>query len=242
MIQRLLLIALCCIPLASGASAAEATTPAEFTTALKAAITAKDAEKLDALIYADGASPEDFKRITDMFRMTLMTGKEVEDITLEPLPEDFDSILIVRGRKIEPTAAPAGMVKVTFKDAENGPTQSSTAYAVVGGKFHLVGMKSTDLGWKGPADRNIGYSISGTGADSLQIHGVWNASGVQLKKAFKQTSITFWGQHIEELTVTSENADCDVTLHITEDGKTIHTEALKGKGVIQYKRTIPADE
>jgi hypothetical protein len=239
MIQRLLLIALCCIPLAPGASAAEATTAAEFTNALKAAITTRDAEKLEALVYADGASPEDLKRITDMFRMTLLAGKEVKDITLEAIPDDFDSIHIVQGRKIEPTAVPLGMVKVTFEDAGNGPKHSSTAYAVVRGKFHLVGMKSTDLGWKGPADRNIGYSITGTGADRLQIQGVWNASGAQLKKAFKQPSLTFWGQHIEELTVTSENADCDVTLRITENGKTLHTEPLKGKGAIQYKRTIP---
>jgi hypothetical protein len=155
---------------------------------------------------------------------------------LEPLPSDFDPVLIVRGRKIEPTATPKGMIKVTFKGAGQGPVETSGAYTVVDGKFFLVGMKSTDLGWKGPPDRNIGFSIVGQGAAGLQIHGVWNASGVQLKKTFKEPSITFWGQHFEELKVTSGHDDCDVTVTITEDGKTIHTEPLRGKGVLQYKK------
>jgi len=152
-----------------------------------------------------------------------------------PLPGDFDSVLVVRGRKIEPTATPKGMIKVTFKGAGQGPKESSSAYTVVDGKFLLVGMKSTDLGWKGPSDKNIGFSVVGQGSSELQIHGVWNASGVQLKKAFKESSITFWGQHFEELNVTSGSDDCDVTVTITEDGKKIYSEPLKGKGVLQYK-------
>jgi hypothetical protein len=117
-----------------------------------------------------------------------------------------------------------------------GPKESSIAYAVVEGKFFLVGMKSTDLGWKGPPDKNIGFSVVGQGSAGLQIQGVWNASGVQLKKTFKEGSITFWGQYFEQLNVTSDNDDCDVTVTITEDGKTIYSEPLKGKGVLQYKK------
>ena len=168
--------------------------------------------------------------------MMLLNGKEVEEISLEPLPSDFETVLIVRGQKLEPTATPKGMVRVTLKGAGQGPRESSSAYAIVDGKFFLVGMKSTDLGWKGPPDKNIGYSIVGQGAAGLQIQGMWNASGVQMKKAFKESSITFWGQHFEELNVTSGSDDCDVTVTITEDGKEIYSEPLKGKGVLQYKK------
>jgi hypothetical protein len=236
MIKRFITIAIILFPFIPGAIAAETADSAQFTSSLKAAITEKDDQKLDALIYFDGASPEDKQRMSGMLRMTLLNGMDVDEISLEPLPSDFDSILIVRGQKIEPTATPKGMIKVTFKGAGQGPKESSTAYTLVDSKLFLVGMKSTDLGWKGPPDRNIGFSVVGTGSEEVQIQGVWNASGVQLKKTFKERSITFWGQYFEELNVTSGNDDCDVTISITEDGKEIYSQPLKGKGSLQYKK------
>lgn len=236
MIKHLLIILISLFPLTPGASAAEPSGLGEFTSALRTAITEKDDRKLAAIIYFEGASQEDKRRMTAMLRMTLMNGKDVDEISVVPLPSEFDSVLVVRGRKTEPTAPPKGMIKVTFMGEGQGPKESSIAYAVVEGKFFLVGMKSTDLGWKGPPDKNIGFSVVGQGSAGLQIHGVWNASGVQLKKTFKEGSITFWGQHFEELSVTSDNEDCDVTVTITEDGKAIYSEPLKGKGVLQYKK------
>jgi hypothetical protein len=236
MIKRLLTIAISLFLVTPAVTAAEAASEAQFTSNLRAAITQKDNQKLEALICFEGASPTDKQRMTSMLQMTLMNGKDVEEISLEPLPGDFQSVLIVRGQKIEPTAPPVGMVKVTFKGAEHGQGNSSSAYGVVGGKFFLIGMKSMDLGWKGPPDKNIGFSVVGQGSSGVQIHGTWNASGVQLKKAFKESSITFWGQYFEELSVTSGSDDCDVTVEITEDGKAIYSEPLKGKGVLQYKK------
>lgn len=224
------------LTLTHGAIAEEADGAEKFKSSLRAAITEKNHQKLEELIYSEGSSPEDKQQTSSMLKMMLLNGNEVEEISLEPLPTDFDSVLIVRGQKLEPTTTPKGMVKMTFKADGKGPKQSSSAYAIVEGKFFFVGLKSTDLGWKGAPDKNIGYSVVGTGSDKLQIHGVWNASGVQLKRDFKKNNLTFWGQHIEELNVTSSNDDCDVTINITEDGKTIYSEPLKGKGTIQYKR------
>lgn len=236
MIKQLLTIAISLLPFTSGAIAAEAADSSPFASALKAAITEKDDQKLEALIYHEGASPEDKQRMTAMLQRLYFNGKEVESINFEPLPSDFESVLIIQGRKVEPTSPPKGMVNVTFKGAVNGQGNSSGAYAVVDGKFYLVGMKSTDLGWKGPPDKNIGFSIVGQGASGLKIHGIWNASGVELKREFKETGLTFWGQHFEELSVTSDKEDCDVTVTITEDGKTIFSETLKGRGVVRYKK------
>lgn len=236
MIKYLLTIVISLFPFTSGATLAEVPGAALFTSDLRAAITEKDNAKLKALIYTEGASPEDKQRMTSMLRMMYLNGKDVEEISLEPLPSDFESVLIVRGRKIEPTAPPKGMVKVTFKNTENGQGNSSGAYTVVDGKLFLVGMKSTDLGWKGPPDKNIGFTVVGQGASELLIQGVWNASGVQLKKTFTGTGVTFWGQHFEELNVTSESDACDVTVTITEDGKAIFSEPLQGKGVVNYKK------
>jgi hypothetical protein len=219
-----------------GATAAEADDSERFTSALRTAITEKDDQKLESLVRSDGASPEDKQRMTSMLRTTLMNGRDVDDISLAPLPLDFDPVLIVRGQKIEPTAAPKGMIKVTFKGPGQGPKESSSPYTVIDGKYFLVGMKSTDLGWKGPPDKNIGFTVVGQGASGLEIQGVWNVSGVKLKKTFKESSLTFWGQHFEELKVTSGSDDCDVTVTITEDGKEIYSEPLKGEGVLQYKK------
>ena len=236
MIKHLLIIAISLFAFTSGSGAAKAADAEPFTSALRTAIAGKDDQKLESLVRFDGASPEDKQRMISMLRATLMNGKEVDEISLVPLPDDFEPVLIVRGRKIEPTATPEGMIKVTFKGEGQGPKESSSAYTVVDGKFFLVGMKSTDLGWKGPPDKNIGFSVVGQGSSELEIQGVWNASGVELKKTFKEPSPTFWGQHFEELKVTSGSEDCDVTVTITEDGKEIYSEPLKGKGVLHYKK------
>jgi hypothetical protein len=236
MIKHFVAIAISLFAFTYGANAAEDTATEAFASALRTAITEKDDQKLEALIYLKGASPEDKQRMTAMLHSLYFNGKEVDAISFEPLPTGFESVVIVQGRKIEPTTPPKGMINVTFKEGVNGQGNSSSAYAVVNGKFYLVGMKSTDLGWKGPPDKNIGFSVVGQGASELEIHGVWNASGVELKKEFKTSGLTFWGQHFEELTVTSVNDVCDVMVTITENGKTIFSETLKGKGTVHYKK------
>jgi hypothetical protein len=119
--------------------------------------------------------------------------------------------------------------------AGQGGAESSMPYAVVGGAHLLVGLKSTDLQWRGPPDRNISYSIRGSGADGLHIHGIWTASGVRMEKTFKTANLTFWGRQFEEFTVTSDNGACDVTLVIKEGDEMVFSGPLKGKGVLQYR-------
>ena len=236
MIKLILKIAISLLPFTTSTTAAEAADSASFTSALRTAITEKDDQKLERLICFDGASQEDKQRMISMLRRTLMNGKDVDEISFIPLPSDFDPILILHGQKIEPTATPKGKVKVTFKGGGQGTSASSSAYTVVNGKVFFVGMKSTDLGWKGPPDKNISFSVVGQGSSELQIQGVWNASGVKLQRTFKESNLTFWGQHFEELNVKSDSDDCDVTVTITEDGKEIYSAPLKGKGVLQYKK------
>ncbi len=101
-----------------------------------------------------------------------------------------------------------------------------------------MALKSTDLNWKGPEDKNIGYMVMGAGADKLQGEGQWNASGVDMEKPISSPSLSLLGQYIQEVSVTSDSDDTDVTIKIMENGKPIFESArLKGKGTQAYKRT-----
>jgi hypothetical protein len=219
----------------AGATDGEAGGSEAFIRALGAAIDAGDIRMLEKLTCFDGAGEDDRRRMSNSLRMTLINGRKAGGISLMPLPDDFEPVLIVQGRKIEPTAPPRGMVRVVFKDAGQGGAESSMPYAVVGGAHLLVGLKSTDLQWRGPPDRNISYSIRGSGADGLHIHGIWTASGVRMEKTFKTANLTFWGRQFEEFTVTSDNGACDVTLVIKEGDEMVFSGPLKGKGVLQYR-------
>ena len=234
--QRLLFMVICLLVLVGVAVGDERGGQDAFASALRAAISAKDEQNLEALTFLEGASPEDRQRMMAMLKSVYFNGKEVDAIRFEPVPSDFDHLLIVQGRKIEPTAPPKGMVSVTFIGAENGQGNAYGAYTVVDGKCYFVGMKSTDLNWKGPPDKNLAFTVVGQGTSGLQIRGVWNASGVQLAKEFKSAGLTFWGQHFEELSVISASEDCDVTVTITEDGQTVFSKPLKGKGTVKYQK------
>jgi hypothetical protein len=145
----------------------------------------------------------------------------------------------VNGKKIEATYPPAGMIKIEYKKAANGPEGSSSPYAIIGGHYFLVSSKTTDLGWKGPPDKTLGFAVMGQGQNKVQITVKWNASGVEEERIFKETSnMAFLGQYVEKVTVTSTNDDTDVTLTISELGKEIfRSQPLKGKGTIEYNKS-----
>ena len=146
-------------------------------------------------------------------------------------------MFIQRGKKIEPTYTPIGLIQTKYKDAGNGMNSTSAPYAVIDGKYFLISSKSTDLGWSGPPDKTITFMVMGRGQNKVQIKAKWNASGVDQERIFKSPSSNFMGQFFEEVTVTSTEDDTDVTLTILEAGKKVfQSEPLKGKGTLEYKR------
>jgi hypothetical protein len=212
-------------------------TPATFLQAVEEAMNERNAAKLDALLCTTGMSDED-KALVQKSQAHLLNNPGIDTIEMLPLPEDFRSVFIMRGKKMEPTAPPVGLVRIKYKQSGNGINTSTFPYAVVDGQFRLIGVKSTDLNWKGPEDKNIGYMVMGTGADKLQGTVKWNASGVDQEKPITSTSLSFMGQYIQEVSVTSDSDDTDVTITIMENGKPIFESApLKGKGTQAYKRT-----
>lgn len=216
--------------LASGQDSLES-----FLAAFRTALMEKSPAKLEALTDFTGMSEAD-RALNSRIQNMMLTGQEIESVTLVPLPADFPSVIVQRGRKIEPTHPPKGLIEVKFQSPD-GVRKMSTPYTVLNGRHLLVGTKMTDLDWKGPPDKTIGYTIVGAGQDHLKTSIKWNASGVSMEQTSQPASLSFVGQYIEEITVSSENEDTEVTLTILEDGKPIHTtEPLKGKGHLTYKR------
>lgn len=216
--------------------AAPPTTVEGLIEALRKAIIEKDQPALDSLTYSVGMSDSD-KQMAARAQQGLMSGREIDEINTTALPEDFQSIMVARGKKIEPTNPPKGLIQIKYKEQEGSSFSSSLPYTEVEGRYYLIGTKTTELDWDGPPDKQIGFGVMGVGQDSIKVRVKWNASGIQQEQIFSAPSAILIGQYIESVVVTSDRDDADVTLTIREGGDVIYTsEALKGKGNIEYER------
>jgi hypothetical protein len=206
-----------------------------FLSAFRTALAEKSPAKLEALTDFTGMTDAE-RALTTRIQHGMLGGQEIESVTLEPLPADFQPVIVQRGRKIEPSHPPSGLIVVKFRAASESGVMS-TPYTIAGGRHLLIGSKITDLDWKGPPDKTIGYTITGKGQEHLRIAVKWNASGVTLEQPLAAPSRSFVGQHIEEITLSSENEDTEASLTVLEDGIPIYTsQPLKGKGRLEYKR------
>lgn len=227
---------ICIIPLltlpVAGISAAPDSADA-FLAEIRSAIKEKNTVRIVELTYLEDPSDED-RAQAQMAAEFLIGEGNIVDIRLGPLEDDQPNFFVMQGSKIEPTHPPVGTIEVDF---ENPAGSASAAYTIVEGRYHLVGTKTTDLGWDGPPDKNIGFMITGRGQDALEIKGKWNASGVEIESGFSHPSATFWGQFIEELAITSDSEETDVELVITEEGKpVVEGKRLQGVGTLEYRR------
>jgi hypothetical protein len=221
------------IPLSSWA---QPSSPTEFIAAYRTAIQEKSVEKLNAITYTVGQSESDKKQVASAEQMGFSWGhKEIGEVSLDPLPADFQSVYIVNGKKIELTYAPVGLVKTQYKGTGDGPESSSAPYAIIDGHYFVVSSKITDLGWKGPPDTGLCLLVSGSPQDKVQITVKWNASGVEQEKVFDRYTTTVIGQYVERATVTSTNPNA--TLMILQGSKQIFVSPpLKDQAAIEYEK------
>ena len=197
----------------------------------------KSVDKLNAITYTVGQSESDKKQVASAEQMGFsMDSKEIEAVSLEPLPADFQSVYIVNGKKIEPTYSPVGLIKIQYKEVANGPLSSSAPYAIIDGHNFVVSSKITDLGWKGPPDTGLCLMvISRDPQNKVQIKVKWNASGVEQERIFNTASATIPGQYVESADVTCTSPDA--TLTILQGGKQVfYSPPLKDKKAIEYKK------
>lgn len=238
--MRLLLASLVALIVVSPALHAAAPGSAEeLRVAFEDAFSKKEKAVLEGLYYAQGLSDADKELNSRMLDMFWQGPGEVESVAIVPVPEEVTKPRIARGKKWEVALPPSGAFQVKFKES-SGQWQRSIMTVLFGecaGKYYLVSAKSTDLGWKGPEDTSLTYMVMGKGQDKVKIRYRWNASGVDLEETAKSPSLSFVGQYIESVTVTSDSDDTDVTITIRENNKEIYTsQPLKGKGTLEYKR------
>jgi hypothetical protein len=217
---------------------AQPSSPTEFIGAYRTAIQEKSIEKLNAITYTVGQSESDKKQVASAEQMGFNWGhKEIGDVSLKPLPADFQSVYIANGKKIEPTFPPTGLIAVQYKGTGDGPDSSSAPYAIIGGHYFVVSSKITDLGWKGPPDTGLCLMVTSRGPqDKVQITVKWNASGVEQERVFNSATATVLGQHIESAAVTSTNPDAALTI-LEGDKQIFCSPPLKGKAAIEYNKS-----
>lgn len=232
-LPRLIALSVALLPFSAWA---QPKTPDEFLSSFRAAIQEKSPEKLDAITYGVGMSDSDKQQVA-MVQKMIFQNREIAGISLEPLPEDFETVFIARGKKYEPTYPPAGLVKIQYQTNGNGVNTTSSPYAIIDGCYFLISSKSTDLGWQGPPDKTITFMVMGRGQDKVQIRAKWNASGVDQEQNIKSPSFNVVGQYFDTIAVASNGDDTDVTLTVMDAGKQIYvSKPLKGKGSIEYKK------
>ena len=172
----------------------------------------------------------------------LLKSMEIENIAFAPLTPYFMNPHVAFGKRTEPTYPPVGVMEFTCKNQGKALTSYTMGvpYSLIDGSYYVVAEKTTDLGWKGPKDEQLGVTVWGTGWDKVDIHIKYNASGVDVEKDQTDMSSLFVGQYIQEVTVTSKDDTVDdVTLRVKQAGErepSYISAPLKGKGQIVYKK------
>lgn len=234
--SRIILIAFASLFL--GIFSTHAETQEDFLASYQSSIEQKNTDKILSLYYTVGCSDADKANLALVQKFHFTNGK-IKEVTLQPLPSNFSFVNIISGKKYEPTYPPLGIIKITYEPhGGNGMVSGGDGYALIDGKYCLITQKSTDLNWKGPVDKQIGFSVMGKGQDKLQVKYKWNASGVDQEKTRRNPgSIILMGQCMKSVEATSTEDDTDVTLTVSEGGTNIYTsQPLKGKGIIEYNR------
>ena len=202
---------------------------------VRGAFEAKDAAKLEALTYAEGLSEAERARQGAALAENVAEGS-LDKVEATPVAEDERLTRIYQGRRYTLTAEPAGQVSVSQRIGQ-GTTKSGLFYGMVNGEYRLLAFKSEDLGWKGPADRQISFTISSFQQASLRkIRARYNASGVAVEGASKYASWGFLGQRLDEVSFESEDEAFEGEIVVSEAGREVaRSEKFRGKGPFVYR-------
>ncbi len=213
-------------------------TPQELAAAVDRAIKASDVDGLVALTHTEGLSLED-RQAAHAGLAGLIPAEGEATVSVDRLPDivDISRPNVYNGRKIELSAKPLGVIRVASRQGR-ASVEATIPYVQAGGGYLLAGRRTTDLGWKGPPDRQLGFTFAEDfPRGDWKIVIKFNASGVELVETPKYYSGVLRGQHIVEFTLTGLPTDFKGRLVLTENGQEIHrSEPLTGRESYTYRR------
>ncbi len=213
--------------------------PAALAGAIDAALVARDLPALCALVDTEGLSAEDLKKVGPGLA-GLIPAEGTAKVSTNRLPDGIDLMAprIYNGKRLEITRAPVGIIRVATQQGR-AEMVSTIPYVQTSAGFLLAGRKETDLGWKGPPDRQISFAFAeGFPKEPVKITLRYNASGVPQQMVTANHSGVVLGQHIDELTITGLDADFKGRLVLRTGGKEVfRSEPITGQSTFIYRRT-----
>ena len=235
-----LLAALLLLDLAALATPAD---PAALVAAVDHALRARDVSALVALVHTEGMSESDqAQAAAGLAGLLPPADAEPAVVTADRLPDliDIGKPLVAHGRRIELTAAPAGIIRVAHKEGR-ASINTTLPYVQVAQGCLLAGRRITDLGWTGPADRQLGFTFADDyPPHPTSIHIRYNASGVVLTDTLIHHSGVIVGQHIEEFTIRDLPPNFKGRLVLREGKEEIfRSDPIVGQSTYTYRRAAP---
>lgn len=213
--------------------------PAALASAIDAALVARDLPALCALVDTEGLSAEDLKKVGPGLAALIPTEGTAK-VSTDRLPDGIDLMAprIYKGKRLELTRAPSGIIRVATKQGR-AEMVSTIPYVQTAAGFLLAGRKETDLGWKGPADRQLGFMlVEDFPKEPVKFTLRYNVSGVEQQMVTAHHSGGVLGQHIDELTITGLSTDFKGRLVLRDAGKEIYrSEPINGQSTFTYRRT-----
>jgi hypothetical protein len=213
--------------------------PAALAAAVDAALVARDLPALVALVDTEGLSAEDIKKAGPGLA-ALIPAEGTAKVTTDRLPDGIDLAAprIYQGKRMELSRAPAGIIRVATKQGR-AEMVATIPYVKTSAGFFLAGRKETDLGWKGPPDRQLGFMlVEDFPKEPVKLTVRYNASGVEQKNESSHYSGVVFGQHIDEVTITGLSDGFKGRLVLREGGKEIYrSEPITGRTAFTYRRT-----
>lgn len=213
--------------------------PAALAAAVDAALVARNMPALVALVDTQGLSIDDVKK-AESGLAGLIPEEGKAEVSTDRLPDGIDLAAprIHQGKRLELSRAPEGIIRIATKRGR-AEMVATIPYVKTATGFLLAGRKETDLGWKGPKDRQFGYMlVEDFPKQPVKFTVRYNASGVEQKMESPHYSGVVIGQHIDEVTITGLSDDFKGRLVLREGAKEIYrSEPITGRATFTYRRT-----
>ncbi|MGI9628786.1 MAG: hypothetical protein ACR2QM_18265 [Longimicrobiales bacterium] len=194
---------------------------------------AKDRARLNALVSWDAVTDE--MRTSQEQSLGRITEYDVADVTVDPLPGDYQARRVRNGLVYRPNVEVEGMLTITF--GASGPPSMGSMSMPFGrtgeGNYLVAGITtepmSSESEGESMEDVSLNVSVVGAGnTEPIQFEGrcVFVASGEELIEPFQGSgnlSKAFWGQYVKRCSVRRTAGAGWLQMRVSEGGERVFT-------------------